>query len=93
MLKRQYMGGGDERKKAKPANRGKFVFDWNKEEDTSRDLNPLYDKPHEVAPMFGRGMLAGMDRGEQARAQTLDASESSSSNLERIPASRTRRRT
>ena len=68
MLKRQYMGGGDERKKTKPANRGKFVFDWNKEEDTSRDLNPLYDKPHEVAPMFGRGMLAGMDRGEQARS-------------------------
>jgi ATP-dependent RNA helicase DDX23/PRP28 len=44
------------------------VFDWRKEEDTSRDLNPLYDRPHEVAPMFGRGMIGGVDRREQARS-------------------------
>ena len=68
MLKRQYMGGDAKSKKVKTANRGKFVFDWRKEEDTSRDLNPLYDRPHEVAPMFGRGMIGGVDRREQARS-------------------------
>jgi ATP-dependent RNA helicase DDX23/PRP28 len=31
-------------------------------------LNPLYDRPHEVAPMFGRGMIGGVDRREQARS-------------------------
>ena len=69
MLKRQYMGGADANKKPKRAhNRNKFVFDWRKEEDTSRDLNPLYDKTFEVAPLFGRGMLGGVDRREQARS-------------------------
>jgi|TARA_B110000003_G_scaffold236121_1_gene240643 ATP-dependent RNA helicase DDX23/PRP28 len=62
------MGGDAKSKKVKTANRGKFVFDWRKEEDTSRDLNPLYDRPHEVAPMFGRGMIGGVDRREQARS-------------------------
>ena len=61
-------GGDAKSKKVKTANRGKFVFDWRKEEDTSRDLNPLYDRPHEVAPMFGRGMIGGVDRREQARS-------------------------
>ena len=70
MLKRQYMGEDASVKKPKPVqqHRGKFLFDWRKDEDTSRDLNPLYDRPHEVAPMFGRGMLAGVDRREQARS-------------------------
>ena len=68
MLKRQYMGGDDGKKKPKQNNRNKFTFDWRKDEDTSRDLNPLYDKTFEVAPLFGRGMLGGVDRREQARA-------------------------
>ena len=68
MLKRQYMGGDDGKKKPKQNNRNKFIFDWRKDEDTSSDLNPLYDKTFEVAPLFGRGMLGGVDRREQARA-------------------------
>ncbi len=69
MLKAQYMGG-EEKKKKRPKKGGKFVFDWAKDDDTSRDLNPLYDRPHEVAPMFGRGMLAGVDRREQTRVNS-----------------------
>jgi hypothetical protein len=33
----------------KPSEKFKFNFDWDgAKEDTSKDLNPLYDKPHEV---------------------------------------------
>jgi ATP-dependent RNA helicase DDX23/PRP28 len=69
-LKAQYMGGEEKKKKQRAKKGGKFVFDWAKDEDTSRDLNPLYDRPHEVAPMFGRGMLAGVDRREQSRVNS-----------------------
>ena len=43
----------------------RFAFDWNNEEDTSADLNPLYDKKHEALLLFGRGLRAGIDRREQ----------------------------
>lgn len=37
------------------------------QEDTSRDLNPLYNNLHEAALLFGRGMRAGIDRREQKK--------------------------
>ena len=45
----------------------RFNFDWDAKDDTSKDLNPLYDKLHEGAVLFGRGMLAGIDRREQLK--------------------------
>lgn len=47
------MGGDAKSKKVKIVNRGKFVFDWWKEEDMLRDLNLLYDWLYEVVLMFG----------------------------------------
>lgn len=34
------------KKTQKPGDKMKFQFDWGAEEDTSRDLNPLYQTPH-----------------------------------------------
>ena len=65
-LKEAYMGGEKVKKKvAKASDRFKFKFDWEHTEDTSRDLNPLYDKKHDAALLFGRGLRAGVDRREQ----------------------------
>jgi hypothetical protein len=62
-IKLQYMGQKKEKKKtAKPSDKFKFKFDWEPKEDTGRDLNPLYDKPHEGQLLFGRGLRAGVDR-------------------------------
>lgn len=36
-------------------------------DDTSRDLNPLYQQTHEAALLYGRGMRAGIDRREQKK--------------------------
>ena len=33
----------------------------SKEDDTSRDANPLYDAKHDVKLLFGRGTIAGVD--------------------------------
>jgi ATP-dependent RNA helicase DDX23/PRP28 len=52
----------------KPADKFKFMFDWEPEQDTSRDLNPLYAAPHEAALQFGRGLRAGVDRKEAKTA-------------------------
>ena len=41
-----------EKKKAqRPTDRMKFVFDWDAKEDTSKDLNPLYNSLH--GALFG----------------------------------------
>ncbi|KAG0234102.1 mRNA splicing protein prp28 [Actinomortierella wolfii] len=60
MIKRRYMGIDDKVKKVKRRNDKKFVFDWNNDDDTSRDLNPIYNHRHS-AQLFGRGHFAGMD--------------------------------
>ena len=39
----------------KPSEKFKFSFDWDMNEDTSRDLNPLYQDRPESALLFGRG--------------------------------------
>jgi ATP-dependent RNA helicase DDX23/PRP28 len=46
------------KKKRKRTTDRKFNFEWNAEEDTSGDYNPLYQSRHE-ANFFGRGRLAG----------------------------------
>eukprot|EP00890_Picochlorum_soloecismus_P006720 jgi/Picsp_1/873/NSC_04361-R1_atp-dependent rna helicase ddx23 len=69
LIKQQYLGTEKKKRKIlKAADRFKFHFDWDAAEDTSRDLNPLYDKTHEATLLFGRGMRAGIDRREQRRA-------------------------
>jgi ATP-dependent RNA helicase DDX23/PRP28 len=52
----------------KPSEKFRFSFGWENTEDTSRDMNTLYQSPHEVRLLFGRGFLAGIDRREQKKA-------------------------
>ena len=69
LIKQQYLGSEKQRKKVlKPSEKFRFNFDWEAGDDTSRDLNPLYNSTHEAALLFGRGMRAGVDRREQMKA-------------------------
>ena len=66
MIKATYLGLKKEKKKIiKPSEKFKFVFDWDTNEDTSKDINPLYNIKHEIRPQFGRGYIAGIDPKEQ----------------------------
>ena len=68
MIKKQYLGGEKLKKKMlKPSEKFKFNFDWEAGDDTSKDLNPLYNKTHEAQLLFGRGLRAGVDRREQKK--------------------------
>ncbi|KAL4960416.1 uncharacterized protein BDV14DRAFT_192998 [Aspergillus stella-maris] len=63
LVKQRYMGADQTsnfsaKKKRKRTTDRKFNFEWNAEEDTSGDYNPLYQNRHE-ANFFGRGRLAG----------------------------------
>ncbi|OJJ44519.1 hypothetical protein ASPZODRAFT_153456 [Penicilliopsis zonata CBS 506.65] len=63
LVKQRYMGSEQTssfsaKKKRKRTTDRKFNFEWNAEEDTSGDHNPLYQHRHE-ANFFGRGRLAG----------------------------------
>lgn len=72
LIKQQYLGQEKVKKRVlKPSEKFRFNFDWDVGDDTSRDLNPLYNNPHEAAPLFGRGMRAGMDRREQKKEATV----------------------
>lgn len=68
MIKKQYLGGEKLKKKMlKPSEKFKFNFDWEAGDDTSKDLNPLYNNTHEAQLLFGRGLRAGVDRREQKK--------------------------
>ncbi|KAJ5646491.1 Pre-mRNA-splicing ATP-dependent RNA helicase prp28 [Penicillium lividum] len=63
LIKKRYMGveqasSFSAQKKRKRTTDKKFNFEWNTEEDTSGDYNPLYQHRQE-ANFFGRGRLAG----------------------------------
>jgi ATP-dependent RNA helicase DDX23/PRP28 len=63
LTKNRYMGADvtsnfSAKKKRKRTTDRKFNFEWNTEEDTSGDYNPIYQQRHE-ANFFGRGRLAG----------------------------------
>eukprot|EP00967_Tisochrysis_lutea_P135934 scaffold241843_cov16-Tisochrysis_lutea.AAC.2 len=68
LIKQQYLGLNKPKKRVvRPSEKFKFNFDWGADEDTSRDLNPLYATPHEATLLYGRGMRAGIDRREQKK--------------------------
>ncbi|KAI3728467.1 hypothetical protein L6452_17104 [Arctium lappa] len=67
-IKEQYLGSKKPKKRViKPSEKFRFSFDWENTEDTSRDMNILYQNPHEARLLFGRGFRAGMDRREQKK--------------------------
>ena len=61
LIKQQYLGAEKQKKKVlKATERMKFVFDWDANEDTSRDLNPLYQNLHGRWAWLGqRGLRSG----------------------------------
>jgi len=59
-IKNSYLGVKRVKKKQmKISEKFRFAFDWGAEEDTSADLNPLYERKHEALLLFGRGLRAG----------------------------------
>ncbi|KAG6712308.1 hypothetical protein I3842_05G097300 [Carya illinoinensis] len=67
-IKEQYLGSKKPKKRViKPSEKFRFSFDWENTEDTSRDMNSLYQNPHEARLLFGRGFRAGLDRREQKK--------------------------
>jgi ATP-dependent RNA helicase DDX23/PRP28 len=64
MIRQRYMGAEQNqstfsaKKKRKRTTEKKFNFEWNEEEDTSYDYNPIYQQKTE-ASFFGRGRLGG----------------------------------
>ena len=67
-IKEQYLGSKKPKKRViKPSEKFRFSFDWENTEDTSRDMNSLYQNPHEAQLLFGRGFRAGMDRRKQKK--------------------------
>ena len=80
LIKKQYLGGDKQKKKMlKPSEKFKFNFDWEAQDDTSQDANPLYKMTHEASLLFGRGMRAGMDRREQMKVGLTAVSPADSS--------------
>jgi len=66
------MGLEDKERKIRKRNDKKFVFDWNADDDTSRDLNPIYSHRHS-AQLFGRGHFAGIElKDHKGRDQFYD---------------------
>ena len=65
MTRQRYMGADTNtstfsaKKKRKRTTEKKFNFEWNVEEDTSPDYNPLYSSRSENISLFGRGKLGG----------------------------------
>jgi ATP-dependent RNA helicase DDX23/PRP28 len=69
----QYFGDhNDSKKKRQRAmgekHRNDLKFEWDNKEDTSRDSNPLYDTKKDYVPLFGRGIIGGVDVGLQEKA-------------------------
>mgnify|MGYP003624106015 CR=1 FL=1 len=64
LIRTRYMGAEQNqstfsaKKKRKRTTEKKFNFEWNEEEDTSYDYNPIYQQKAE-AGFFGRGRLGG----------------------------------
>ncbi|KAL7749346.1 mRNA splicing protein prp28 [Sorochytrium milnesiophthora] len=64
-VRARYMGNEKEKRKVRRMNDRKFVFDWDAQEDTSVDHNPLYAKRTDSI-LFGRGHIGGIDYDEQS---------------------------
>ena len=80
MIKERYMGAEinqstfSAKKKRRRTTEKKFNFEWNEEEDTSVDYNPVYSQRAE-ANFFGRGRLGGFTEqiAEQNTQKFIDA--------------------
>ena len=69
-IRDRYLGAEKVKRKIRRMNEKKFVFDWDNDQDTSRDYNPIYKERHEVQ-LFGRGHMAGIDVSLQKKQNNL----------------------
>uniref|UniRef100_A0AC34F3J0 RNA helicase n=1 Tax=Panagrolaimus sp. ES5 TaxID=591445 RepID=A0AC34F3J0_9BILA len=66
-IRSRYLGKEREKKKrTRKLHERKFVFDWDENDDTSKDYDNLYEERHQIQ-FFGRGALAGMDVNSQRK--------------------------
>ena len=82
MIRQRYMGADTNtstfsaKKKRKRTTEKKFNFEWNTEEDTSPDYNPIYSSRAEGSSFFGRGKLGGFadtnDSSAKAYARAIE---------------------
>jgi ATP-dependent RNA helicase DDX23/PRP28 len=80
LIRNRYMGAEQNqstfsaKKKRRRTTEKKFNFEWNAEEDTSPDYNPIYQQRAE-ANFFGRGRLGGFTEeiAEQGTHKFIDA--------------------
>ncbi|KAI9205633.1 P-loop containing nucleoside triphosphate hydrolase protein [Polychytrium aggregatum] len=68
-IRDRYMGGEQKKRRIRKMNDKKFVFDWDAQEDTAKDINPLYIQKHDVQ-LFGRGHIAGIDIKHQKKLRS-----------------------
>ena len=84
-LKDSYIRGKKDKEKKipKPSEkfRNIFNFSWDNSDDTSRDPNPFYDQRHEITPLFGRGIMGGMDFGEKLNPNIISKRKASKFSL------------
>ena len=72
-IKNAYLGVKKGKKKvAKISEKFRFSFDWANDEDTSVDLNPLYEKKHEASPTRPAGS-ASLARAVSTRLSASDS--------------------
>jgi ATP-dependent RNA helicase DDX23/PRP28 len=84
LIRQRYMGAEQAeskfsaKKKRRRTTEKKFNFEWNVEEDTSVDHNPIYTSQVE-ANFFGRGHLGGMDADYKTKeyAKAIEARDAS----------------
>ena len=68
-VRNSYLGVKKKKKKVlKISEKVRFSFDWHADEDTSVDLNPIYEKKHE-ALLLGRGLRGGTTGAAAAEAR------------------------
>ncbi|KAJ7299828.1 hypothetical protein O6H91_06G043500 [Diphasiastrum complanatum] len=85
-IREEYLGAKRLKKKViKPSEKFRFSFGWDDTEDTSRDVNPLSQNPHEARLLFGRGLRAGMDHREQKNHAAATKNERARKGLEEKP--------
>ncbi|CAF1260295.1 unnamed protein product [Rotaria sp. Silwood1] len=63
-VKERYLGIVKKERKVHRLNDRKFVFDWNENEDTAVDYNPIYKEKHPIQS-FGRGRTVDIDTDKQ----------------------------
>lgn len=77
IIKAKHLGLIKEKKKMiKPSDKFKqvFLFDWDASEDTSKDINPLYNQRHEPKLLYGKGHMGGIDPEETRKGPGKDRS-------------------